>query len=84
MHRLVQAILQEAMDEQDRTEIRQHLVHALDALFPEVTYNAWQRCERLLSHALLIVGAIPEQAEEQALAILLQKDADYLRLRAQY
>ena len=30
------------------------------------------------------MGAIPEQAEEQALAILLQKVADYLRLRAQY
>jgi tetratricopeptide (TPR) repeat protein/transcriptional regulator with XRE-family HTH domain len=84
MHRLVQAILQEEMNEQERTAVRQRLAHALQALFPEMSYDSWQQCERLLSQALLVADALPEQAEDQELAALLQKVADYLRLRAQY
>ena len=84
LHRLVQVVLREGMSEQERTEFRQRAVHALNALFPEVTHDTWEQCERLLSHVLVVSAAIPEHAEDQELAELLQKAADYLRVYARY
>jgi len=84
MHRLVQAVLQEGMSEQERVEFRTHTVHALNALFPEATYETWRQCERLLPHVMMVAPAMPEQAEDQELAEVLQKAADWLRLQAEY
>jgi tetratricopeptide (TPR) repeat protein len=84
MHRLVQAVLQEEMSEQLRVEFLTYTVHTLNALFPETTYEAWKQCERVLPHVMMVAPALPEQAEDQELAELLQKAADWLRLQAQY
>lgn len=84
VHRLVQVILQKEMGEEKSVEIRRRLIRALGSLFPDVTYDNWQQCERLLPHALLVAAASSEQTEDQELAALLQKVADYLRQRAQY
>ncbi len=56
--------------------LRRRLARALDALFPDVTYDRWQQCERLLTHTLLVAASSSEQAEDQELAALLQKAAD--------
>lgn len=89
VHRLVQAVLYDAMGEEDRELWTAHVVQALNAAFPEtkesVTYEMWEQCERLTPHALNCAGCAVSQAKDNvALAALLTKTADYLRERAQY
>lgn len=84
VHRLVQTVLQDEMDEQERTQWRWRVVHALNAVFPPVTYEVWKQCERLLTHALLYSTAIADETNGPQLEALLCKAADYLRERAQY
>ncbi len=84
LHRLVQAVLWEQMGEQERALFQQRAIRMLNATFPEVTHEAWKRCERLLPHALTCAAAIPDQGGNQELVEVLRKAADYLRERAQY
>ena len=84
LHRLVQAVLQEQMGEQEQSMWLGRVLAALNAVFPEVTRETWEQCERLLPHVLACAAAIPEQAGNDTLAEVLQKAADYLRARAQY
>ena len=83
LHRLVQAVLQEEMDAEERAAWQQRVISLLDDVFPEVTYNVWDRCDRLLPHALA-AAAFAEQAESEDLEHVLRKAADYLSLCAQY
>ena len=89
IHRLVQAILYDAMGKQEREQRIACVVQALNAAFPEtresVTYEMWEQCKRLTPHVLHCVGfAISQSTDNGALAALLTKTADYLRERAQY
>lgn len=84
MHRLVQAVLQASMNEQEQTVWLQRVTAALNAAFPEVTHEVWEQCERLLPHVLSCASAISEGAGDRALGKVLQKAADYLHNRAQY
>ncbi|HET8840119.1 MAG TPA: FxSxx-COOH system tetratricopeptide repeat protein, partial [Ktedonobacteraceae bacterium] len=84
IHRLVQAVLVESMDEQEQAQWQRQAITALNALFPQVTYEAWGQCERLLTHALACANTISVQRSNQDLAEVLQKAADYLCERAQY
>ncbi|HEY1348998.1 MAG TPA: tetratricopeptide repeat protein [Ktedonobacteraceae bacterium] len=85
VHRLVQAVLQDTMTEAEREQWTRRLLAALNALFPEVTCDSWERCERLLPHALgCTAGHYAPATAPADLAELLRKAADYLRERAQY
>jgi tetratricopeptide (TPR) repeat protein len=84
MHRLVQAVLREQMSEPEQAEWLMRVVAALNAVFPDVTHEAWGQCERLLPHVLTVAAAIPDCAGDRELAEALQKAADYLCGRAQY
>jgi len=84
IHRLVQAVIREEMSEQEREMWQQRTLRLLDALFPEVTYEAWRQCERLLPHVLMCATPIPDHGGNQELLKVLRKAADYLRERAQY
>jgi len=84
LHRLVQIVLQEEMSEQERASSQQRIIDRLNALFPEVSHDVWKQCERLLPHVLLCATFIPDQTENQELADVLRKAADYLLVRAQY
>jgi transcriptional regulator with XRE-family HTH domain len=83
LHHLVQAVLQEEMSAEERAAWQQRVISLLDDVFPEVTYDVWGRCDRLLPH-VLAAAAFAEQAESEDLAHMLRKAADYLSLRAQY
>ena len=82
LHRLVQVIVQEELSEHDQEHWRQRLVHLLSAVFPdhiEITEpEFWGRCERLLSHAMTCTAAIPTHLQDQELADVLGKAADYV------
>ncbi|HLX57650.1 MAG TPA: tetratricopeptide repeat protein [Ktedonobacteraceae bacterium] len=88
MHRLVQAILLDAMTETERETWTRRAIGALDAVFPEVRpateYAAWKQCERLLPQALLCLHRVEATEESLAVASLAYKTAQYLRERERY
>lgn len=84
LHRIVQAILQEDMSEQEQRQWQLRMIRALHELFLEVTSTAWRQNGRFLPHVLACVTAIPDHVMDQDLASLLRKAANYLRLCAQY
>ena len=84
IHRLVQVVFWEKMDEQERAIWQRRAIRLLNAAFPEVTYEVWKQCERLLPHVLTCTAAIPADVYDRELAEVLRKAANYLRERAQY
>jgi tetratricopeptide (TPR) repeat protein/transcriptional regulator with XRE-family HTH domain len=84
MHRLVQTVLREGMNQQEQELWQQRVIRLLNAVFPERTHETWEWCERLLPHIRTCVTNIPDQVGDQAVADVLQKAADYLRMHAQY
>lgn len=87
MHRLVQAVLIDAMSKEERALWTTRAIAALNAVFPEVSdhdWGQWEQCERLLPHVLAVVGAVVTELPDLELASLLGKTAVYLRQRAQY
>ncbi len=88
LHRLVQVVLREEMSEQERALWQRRVIHALNALLPEVAFEStaasWKQYERLLPHVLAAVATTSDQAADQAFVQVLGKAADYLRERVQY
>ncbi|MGO8950748.1 MAG: tetratricopeptide repeat protein [Ktedonobacterales bacterium] len=84
LHRMVQAVLQDGMDEQTAAAWLKRATAALNVVFPEVSYGVWEECERLLPHVLTCIGAIRDCAADHLVVELIRKAADYLRARAQY
>jgi tetratricopeptide (TPR) repeat protein/transcriptional regulator with XRE-family HTH domain len=88
IHRLVQAVLLDAMTEAEREQWNSRVIEALNAVFPEVaketTSAVWKLCERLLPHVLLSSLRDESNAGSLARASLNYKTAFYLHQRGQY
>lgn len=84
LHPLVQTVLREWMGMPERAMWMRRVSAALNRTFPEVTYEAWEQCERLLPHVLACATAMPDQGGNQELAEVLRKAADYLCECARY
>ncbi|HLZ61756.1 MAG TPA: FxSxx-COOH system tetratricopeptide repeat protein [Ktedonosporobacter sp.] len=85
IHRLVQAVLQDALEEAERGSWADRVMLAVNATFPHPEYSNWLQCERLLSHALLIARYIEQyKVISEAAWHLLSETASYLRDRARY
>src|SRR6266487_6721127 len=85
IHRLVQAVLKDEMDEVTQREWAKRTVRVVNDFFPEVEFTSWSRCQQILPHAqacaLLIVQygfSFPGAAR------LLNHTGHYLHERAQY
>jgi len=85
IHRLVQAVLTDQMDEHMQRQWVERVVRAVSRAFPAGEFANWQRCQRLFPHALACAAlieqwslAFPEAAQ------LLDQAGSYLRERAQY
>jgi tetratricopeptide (TPR) repeat protein len=83
-HRLVQAVRRESMTRSEQETWLKRGSAALCAVFPEISHNAWEQCERLLPHVLAVAAAMADDLVDQHLATVLRKAADYLLDRAQY
>ncbi len=86
MHRVVQAVLTDAMSKEEHKAWTARAIAALDAVFPEVrdqVSRQWNQCARLLPHVLTVAAANTRQRSLQ-LGCVLTKMADYLLRRAQY
>ncbi len=85
LHRLVQAVLQNILSEQEHKQWTERVVAALNAIFPEMEQVTWSRGQRLVSHALLSANhTVFWEQGNLDLASLLFKTARYLYERGQY
>jgi len=83
VHRLVQAVLKDQMDEQSRQQWAERTVRAVDAALPEVEHGSWPQWERLLAHALACHELIEHQGVHGLQAAhLLHRTGAYLLERA--
>ncbi|NBO66785.1 MAG: tetratricopeptide repeat protein, partial [Acidobacteria bacterium] len=85
LHRLVQVVLKEEMDDATRRIWAERAVRAVNAAFPYIEFANWQACSRLVPHVLQLVGTINQYDftfEESAR--LLNQTGSYLLERAQY
>ena len=85
LHRLVQAVQQEALSTPEQYRWAERAVRLLSISFPLPEVPTWERCQQLLPHALLCAGHIKRWglAFSEA-ASLLQQAGRYLYQRAAY
>jgi len=85
IHRLVQAVIRDAMESQTLRQWMARVMRAVNAAFPEAEFEQWSRCEQLLSHVLVCATWIESEAIAPAEGgHLLRKAGNYLRERGQY
>jgi tetratricopeptide (TPR) repeat protein len=85
VHRLVQAVLKDEMDEDEQRQWAQRTVKAVNRVFPAVTFETWPQCERYLPQALACETLIREWNLSFAEAArLLNRAGGYLNERGRY
>jgi tetratricopeptide (TPR) repeat protein len=85
MHRLVQEVVRDGMEESERRRWVERAVEAVNATFPFVRLETWSQCERLLPHARFAARWIEDfKIETPRATRLLNQAAYYLQERAQY
>jgi tetratricopeptide (TPR) repeat protein len=85
IHRLVQTVLQDTLQEAERYSWAERTMLAINAAFPEVEHKTWAQCKRLLPHALLAAQYIKrQQIISKEAGRLLSETAVYLRDRSRY
>ena len=85
IHRLVQAVIKDGMDEQTQREWAQRTLLLVNRAFPEVEFQNWSKCQEYLPHALLCSDLIHEWGiSSTEAAQLLNRAGNYLSERAQY
>lgn len=85
VHRLVQAVLRDQMDQALAHQWTERTVRVVNAAFPSSGFSMWQQCERYLPHAqfcalLILQGEMTFQES----ADLLHRTGIYLNERARY
>jgi tetratricopeptide (TPR) repeat protein len=85
MHRLVQIVVRDGMDESERRTWRERAVDAVSRATPDFEYEDWALCDQLLPQWRTCAETIRQDgiATETA-AYLLYQAARYLRARALY
>ena len=85
IHQLVQAVLRDEMNEDTQRLWAERTVKAVNRAFPDVDFETWPRCERLLPHAQACAGLIEQwNFDSPEAARLLDQVGIYLKARAQY
>ena len=60
IHRLVQAVLKDGLDAETQRLWGERTVRAVNAAFPEVSFDTWRHCERCLPHVQMCVPLIEQ------------------------
>ena len=85
MHRVVQQVLRDEMDEETRHLWAERTVRALNEAYPEIKHENWPLCEKLLPHAIEAARLIEKyDFEFYEAARLLNQAGYYCFERAQY
>lgn len=84
IHRLVQAVVFDLMTEDERKQLEERVITALNMVLPEVFSESeaalWKQCERLLPHTQLRIQHTGDACHSLALASLAYKTGSFLRL----
>ena len=85
LHRLVQTVIRQELDDITRRAYVMCVVRAVSRTFPNPEVSNWPLCERLLPHARQCAVYITDYSLEFAEAVrLLNKVSNYLHERGQY
>ena len=85
VHRLVQVVLNDAMDENTKRRWAEQTICAVNRAFPRVEFTVWEQCRRCLPHAQSCVELINHwNIELPEATSLLGKAAYFLRIHGQY
>jgi tetratricopeptide (TPR) repeat protein len=85
VHRLVQAVVRDALDALDRQIWAERAIRAVHAALPPVEHANWSEWERLLAHAQVCAAWMdPQGVHLQGAAVVLQQAGWYLTERARY
>jgi hypothetical protein len=85
IHRLVQVVLQDAMDKKTQKLWAARAVRAVEACFPDATFATWPRCQQYLTHALACAVLIAQyNLTFPEAAGLLARVGHYVREHASY
>jgi tetratricopeptide (TPR) repeat protein len=85
LHRLVQEVVQQRLDEPTRRLWAERTVEALNEAFPYVEFKNWAVCERLMPHAKQAARLVQQwQVVSQSAARLLNQGGFYFSERGQY
>lgn len=85
IHRLVQAVLQDEMDELTQRLWAERVVRAVNRAFPESDFTTWRRSQRCLAHAQFCADLIDQwKLSFPEAARLLHQTGHYLYERGQY
>lgn len=85
IHRLVQFVLQERLEETERHTWAERALLAVNAAFPHAERETWPKCERLLPQALAATQGIKQyQTTIEKAGHLLAEAASYLQTRARH
>lgn len=85
VHRLIQVVLRDTFSVEIQRQRIQQAIHVINAALPEVEFENWSTCGRLLPHALFCAAQIeqPQMLTPQA-ARLLNQTGYYLTERGRY
>jgi hypothetical protein len=85
IHRLVQAVIRDAMDQQTQWQWAERTLRAVRAAMPEVDHPYWEACERLVPHIQAVAAQLEQQSTAQVeAAALLGQAGQYLQERGRY
>ncbi len=85
MHRLVQAVLKDAMNKSQQRQWAKRAVHSVNQLFPYVEFANWPQCDRYLLHAQSCAALIDTwNFTFLEAARLLNQAGTYLQARGRY
>ncbi len=85
VHRLLQAVIIDAMPPEERREWVERSARAVDAAFPWPKFETWPKCRRLQPHALTALAHAKQQAiEGSEVAGLAASLASFARRRAAF
>ena len=85
VHHLIQAVLQDEMEDAEQSCWMERALLAVNAAFPDVEHATWPQCERLLPQALAATERIERyHLKHREAGRLLYATASYLQDRARY
>ena len=85
VHRLVQAVLKEGMDEDTQYQWAERAVRAVNRVFPDGEFATWHRCERCLPQTQVCATLIGQwKMRFTEAAHLLNRVGKYLQERGRY
>ena len=85
IHPLVQEVVREGLGKEDQKAWAERVVRTVDVTFPDVVFENWPQCDRLLPHALACARLIQLWSMEfPEAARLLNRTGRYLNERAEY